>query len=138
MREKPSAAGKALAGVTAPTCVIATAEALSTSTDQLELAAPGCVVAATEMTWRPAEGLPMVPSPGPELPAEATTVVPSSAAFEAATADASSGPPAPPKLKLMTCATGFGCIVTEKGETASSMPRMVEELTHEPVPVQTL
>src|SRR5687768_7940245 len=138
MRLKPEAAGRFVAGLTAPVWFCATADACSTSTDQLALAAPGCVVAATEMTWRPEEGLPMVPSPGPELPAEATTVVPSSAALEAATADASSGPPEPPKLKLMTCATGFGCIVTEKGETASSMPRMVEELTHEPVPVQTL
>ena len=34
----------------------------------------------------------------------------------------------------MTCATGFGCSVKEKGETASSMPRMVEAPTHEPVP----
>src|SRR5919107_6415633 len=138
MRLKPSAAGRLLAGVTAPTAACGTAEAVKTSTDQLELAAPGCVVAATEMTWRPAAGLPMVPSPGPSLPAEATTVVPSSAAFEAATAVASSGPPEPPRERLMTCATGFGCIVTEKGETASSMPRMVEALTQEPVPVQTL
>src|SRR5687768_15668044 len=138
MRLKPEAAGRPFAGVTAPIRFGATADACSTSADQLALAAPGCVVAATEMTWRPEEGEPMVPSPGPELPAEATTVVPSSAAFEAATAVASSGPPAPPRLRLMTCAMGFGCIVTETGETASSMPRMVDALTHEPVPVQTL
>src|SRR5688500_11620561 len=138
MRPKPPSAGRFFAGVTGPTKPCGTALAFRMSTDQFEFAAPGCVVAATEMTCVPAEGAPTVPSPGPEFPAEATTVVPRRAALLAATAESGSGPPAPPRLKLITCAIGFGCIVKVKGETASSIAIMVEALTQLPVPVQTL
>ena len=49
----------------------------------------------------------MVPSPGPELPLDATTVAPVSAALLQATAVEEFGPPAPPSERLITCATGF-------------------------------
>src|SRR5687768_7821668 len=79
-------------------------------------ALPGWVVAPTEMTCVPAAGDPVVPSPGPELPEAATTVVPVSAALLAATAVGVSGPPPPPRLMLMTFATGFGWPVRVNGE----------------------
>ena len=110
MRPKPEAAGRFFAGVTAPTAVGLTALACRTSADQVELVAPGCVVAPTEITCVPAAGEPVVPSPGPELPEAATTVAPASAALLAATAVGLSGPPLPPRLMLMTFAIGLGTV----------------------------
>ena len=77
-------------------------------------------------------------SPGPSFPAEATTVVPRSAALLAATELGVSGPPTPPRLRLITCATGFGCSVKVRGETESSIERMVAAVTQVPAALQTL
>src|SRR5689334_20382986 len=78
--------------------------------------APGSLLAPTVMTLRPVAGEPSVPSPEgfvavelPELPAATTTVIPARVALSHATAAGSSGlVELPPKLKLMTCGTGFG------------------------------
>src|SRR5260370_33740823 len=56
-----------------------------------------------------AAGAPMVPAPGPLLPAAVTTIVPASAALLAITDVAPAGSPlGSPRDKLMTSATGFG------------------------------
>src|SRR4029078_4640402 len=97
----PWANARFFAGVTAPVWLGLMAEEASTSGDQLAFD-PGSVFAATAITRRPAEGDPSVPSPGPELPAAATTIAPASTALSAATDVASSGPPLPPRLMLIT------------------------------------
>src|SRR6266481_6011478 len=70
----------------------------------------GSVFAPTVITRRPEAGEPIVASPGPLLPADATTMQPASAALSAATDDGSSGVAAAvlPRLILIMCATGFG------------------------------
>src|SRR6185503_11497224 len=100
-----------------------------TSTDHTEPALPGCVVAPTEITCSPAAGDPVVPSPGPELPEAATTIVPMSAALLAAIEFGLSGPPPPPRLMLMTWATGFGSsgLLSVNGETESSSAMIVSD-----------
>src|SRR5918992_526287 len=100
----PDAVARLFAGVTAPVLLCGIDEACRRSADHVDAPAEGCVLAPTEMTCLPAAGLPVVPSPGPELPEEATTVAPVRAALLHATAVGLSGPPEPPKLKLMTCA----------------------------------
>ena len=99
---------------------------------------PGSVAAATAMTCRPAAGEPRVAGPGPSLPAAATTTVPSSEAFAEATASGSSGPPEPPRLMLMTWATGLAKPATVVGDTASSMARRMSSLRHAPAALQAL
>ena len=78
------------------------------------------------MTRRPTAGSPTVFSFGPELPAEATTTAPASAALLAATASALFGSPDdPPKLMLITVATGLGNPSGSVGERASSSAVMM-------------
>src|SRR5437588_3610965 len=89
--------------------------------------------AATAMTRLPAAGEPSVLSPGPELPAAATTEQPSSVALSEATAVASSGPPPPPKLMLITSATGLGWKSTVEGDTASSIAITMFEVKQPPI-----
>ena len=60
--------------------------------------------APTEMTPSATAGLPTVCSPGPELPAEATTTTPSLVAALAARPSGSEPSPGPPKLMLITSA----------------------------------
>src|SRR5712692_5210836 len=120
----PGAVAKFFAGVMAPVVVVLTAEATRRSVDQSP-PDPGSVFAAGEITRRPAPGAPTVPSPGPELPAAATTLVPNKVALSDATALGESGPPPPPKLMLMTFAIGFGCRSTVCGDTASSIAMMM-------------
>src|SRR6185295_894624 len=133
-RLEPGAAGRLLAGDTAPTVLCGTAPACSNSVDQTEPALPGCVVAPTEMTWIPAAGDPVVPSPGPAFPEAATTIAPANAALLAAIAVGLSGPPPPPRLMLMTCATGFGrsALFKVNGETESSSAMMMFEESQPP------
>src|SRR5258705_13872026 len=96
------------------------------------------------MTCVPAAGEPVVPSPGPEFPEAATTTVPVRAALLAATAVASLGPPDPPRLMLMTFATGFGksplaglalpCTVGNvNGDTESSSAMMIFAVSQPPI-----
>src|SRR6185436_18399298 len=96
------------------------------------------------MTWTPAAGEPVVPSPGPELPEAATTTVPVRAALLAATAVGLLGPPEPPRLMLMTLAIGFGnsalagfawpCTVGKvKGDTESSIAMMMLAESQPPI-----
>src|SRR6266853_4502194 len=103
----PGAVAKLFAGVTAPVVAALTAESTRRSVDQSP-PEPGSVFAAGDRTRRPAAGAPTVASPGPELPAAATTEQPSKVALSEATAVGSSGPPPPPRLMLMTLAIGFG------------------------------
>src|SRR6266404_1689822 len=94
---------------------------------------PGSFEAATAITRLPAAGAPSVPSPGPELPAAATTEQPSIVALSEATAVGSSGPPPPPKLMLITLATGLGCRSTVVGDTASSIAITIFEVKQPPI-----
>src|SRR5258708_4069107 len=111
---------------------------LPSVTSTVLLPVAGSFEAPAAITWRPAAGEPTVASPGPEFPAAATTTVPVKAALSAATDVASSGPPVPPRLMLITFAIGFGCIVNVTGETASSNASVIASPMQLPVPVQTL
>src|SRR2546423_9089344 len=95
--------------------------ALPSVTSMVLFPVPGSFEAATAITRRPAAGAPSVPSPGPELPAAATTEQPSITARSEARAVGSSGPPPPPRLMLITFATGLGLQFTVHGLTASSI-----------------
>jgi hypothetical protein len=66
------------------------------------------------------------------LPEDATTVAPVRAALLHATAVGLVGPPEPPKLRLMTWATGFACSVRVKGETESSSAMIVSACSQPP------
>src|SRR5947208_15799989 len=134
MRLVPGAVAKLFAGVIAPTVLAPTAESTSRSADQSP-PEPGSVFAAGDSTRRPAAGAPTVPSPGPELPAAATTEQPNKVALSEAAAVGSSGPPPPPRLMLITFAIGFGCKSTVCGDTASSIPMMMTEEKHPPIGV---
>src|SRR5687767_6231083 len=69
---------------------------------------PGSRVAATEVARVAVDGAPVVPAPGPALPAEATMTVPASAALLAARALVPAGSPCvSPSERLMTSATGL-------------------------------
>src|SRR6266403_2259405 len=111
---------------------------LPSATSRVLSPVAGSFEAPAAITWRPAAGEPTVASPGPEFPAAATTTVPVKAALSAAVEVASSGPPAPPRLMLITLAIGFGCIVSVTGDTASSKASVIASPKQLPVPVQTL
>ena len=89
----------------------------------------------TDYQERLAAGEPVVPSPGPEFPEAATTIAPANAALLAAIAVGLSGPPPPPRLMLMTCATGFGrsALFKVNGETESSSAMMMFEESQPPI-----
>src|SRR5204862_3051142 len=70
---------------------------------------PGSRLAAGEIDSVAAPGAPIVPGPGPLLPAAATTIVPAKAALFAITAVEPAGSPVvSPNERLITSATGFG------------------------------
>jgi hypothetical protein len=87
---------------------------------------------ATQVTSRPTHGAPTVEAPGPELPAAATTLVPRRTALSDATAVGLSGLPDPPRLMLMTCATGLEKPLIVRGETESSIAMVITEVKHPP------
>ncbi|WP_346534225.1 hypothetical protein [Micromonospora sp. DPT] len=91
------------------------------------------VEAPTASTPSAAAGVPMVRSPGPELPAAATTTTPAWAARVAASPTGSLPSPLPPRLMLITSAR-YGFV----GSAAASMPATMSSVVPNPSAFSTL